>query len=213
MSGANVPPRVPPQDSASNPAQAEQRRAAYGLAVVIAGFVVIFFLYLVTLGVFSSALPSSPPVGDAKAGATGTGSVSDQLSAVSSSIVAAMGAITGIIGSIVAAYFGIQQGASGKERSDAAAERSGAVAQAAMNKVPTNVDPREIAKDAQALLRVSPSTPPPGTGGGGSQPPGTGGGGSQPPGTGGGGSQPPGTGGGGSQPPGAGGSGSQPPGT
>ena len=142
--------------SASDPAQAEQRRAKYGVWVVIAGLALIDVLYIVTLLVFSTALPSSVPGGDIAKGGT-----SSDLSAVASSIVAAMGAVTGVIGSVVAAYFGIQLGSSGKERSDAAAEKSGAVAQAAMNKVPESVDTNEIARDAQSLLGVTPTTPPP----------------------------------------------------
>jgi len=138
-----------PSVSASDPAQAEQRRAKYGVWVVVAGLALIGVLYLVTLFLFSSALPSG----------TSGGGTSNDLSAVASSIVAAMGAVTGVIGSIVAAYFGIQLGSSGKERSDTAAEKASAVAQAAMNKVSADVDTSQIATDAQALLDVTSSTP------------------------------------------------------
>ena len=143
-----------PNVSASDPAQTEQRRAKYGVWVVIAGLALIGVLYIVTLLVFSQSLPSSAP------GGNNTGGTSNDLSAVASSIVAAMGAVTGVIGSVVAAYFGIQLGSSGKETSDAAAEKAGAVAQAAMNKVPEGVDTSDIARDAQSLLRVAPSAPP-----------------------------------------------------
>ena len=47
-----------PSVSAADPAQAEQRRAKYGVWVVVADLALIGVLYLVTLFVFSSALPS-----------------------------------------------------------------------------------------------------------------------------------------------------------